>query len=152
MDDDGAISLEDATCLVRRALLALAVGDVGAIDLFTEDVIGESPIINVRSRSELANQLLDRSGGLSNVEFELDRVEMIAPDTVVASIRVAGDFTGEVLFNDDLLFGPTGQRIHVVATSRMVIRQRRIAKFQTFYDDENVLDQFRGAPRRPETQ
>ena len=144
MDDDEAISLEDATCLAQRVLLALAVGDVGEIELFTEDVIGESPIINVRSRVELGNQLLDRAGGLSNVEFDLDHVEVTAPDTVVASFRVAGDFTGEVLFNDDLLFSPTGRRIQVEGKTLVVFRQRRIAKFQTFYDGENVLDQFRG--------
>lgn len=147
MEDEDAISLEHATCLLRRALLALAVGDVGAIELFTEDVTGEGPNLCVRSRTELGYQLLDRAGALSNVEFELDRVEAIAPDAVVAWWRVAGVHTGEVLFNEDLYFEPTGRPIRLSVTTRVVFRQRRIAAFQTSYDDGDLFDQIRGAPR-----
>jgi ketosteroid isomerase-like protein len=150
MEGEGAVSFEEATCLVRRALLALATGDVGAIDIFTEDVIGDSPNLRVRSRSELQYQLLDRFGALSNVDFHLDRVETDGPATVVASWRVAGDHTGEVLFNEDVYFAPSGRRIRLSVTTRVVFRQGRIAAFETFYDDQNLFDQIRGRPSHPD--
>jgi len=146
MDDDDPISLADATCLLRRALFALAVGDVGAIELFTEDVVGDGPNLRVRSRTELGYQLLDRAGALSNVEFDLDRVEAGAPCEVVASWRVAGDHTGEVMFDDDVYFEPTGRRIRLSVTTRVVFRRRRIAAFQTSFDDTDLFDQIRGGP------
>lgn len=150
MDDEGPISLADATCVLRRALFALVVGDVGALELFTEDVIGDSIVLCVRSRTELEYQLLDRAGALSNVEFDLDRVLMGAPDTVVASWRVAGVHTGEVLFNEDVFFAPTGRTIRVSMTTRVRFRQHRIAAFRTSYDGEDLLDQLRGGPSQPD--
>ena len=152
MEDHEAISLEDATDLLRRALFALAVGDVGAIDLFTEDVVGEGPNLHVRSRTELGNQLLDRAGALSNVEFDLDRVDAIAPAEVVAAWRVVGDHTGEVMFNDDMFFDPTGRRIRLSVTTRAVFRQRRIAAFETSYEDGDLFDQIQGGPLSPDVR
>jgi SnoaL-like polyketide cyclase len=144
------ISLADASCVLRRALLALAVGDVGALELFTEDVIGDSPVLCVRSRTELEFQLLDRVGALSNVEFDLDQVSMTGPDTAVVSWRVAGDHTGEVLFNEDIFFGPTGRQIRMSLTTLVRFSQRRIAEFGTSYDDTDLFDQLRGRPSEPD--
>ena len=108
MDVDGSMSLEDATCVVRRALLALTLGGVAEIELFTEDVIGDAPHLRVRSRSELRYQLIDREGALSNVEFDLDRVEVAGNGEVVARWRVAADHTGDVMFNEDVYFAGQG--------------------------------------------
>lgn len=152
MDDDVALSLDDVTCLLRRALLALAIGDVGAIDLFTEDVTGDSSNVCIRSRSELGYELLDRAGALSNVDFHLDRVESTGADTVVAWWRAAGDHTGEALFNEDLFFEPTGRRIRMWATTRVVFRRRRIAAFETIYDGGDLFDQLLNGPSSPDGQ
>jgi len=146
MDDEAPISLADATSVLRRALLALAVGDVGALELFTEDVIGDSPNLYVRSRTELGYQLLDRAGALSNVGFDLDRVVMDGPDTAVASWRVTGDHTGEVMFNEDIYFPPTGRKIRLAVTTNVEFRQRQIAAFRTSYDGGDLFDQIRGGP------
>ena len=148
--DDEAISLEEATCLLRRALFALAVGDVGAIELFTEDVSGEGPNLNVRSRTELGHQLLDRAGALSNVDFDLDGVEACGPAEFVATWRVAGDHTGEVMFNDDVFFDPTGRQVRLSVTTQVVFTQRRIAAFRTSYEDGDLFDQIRGVPQNPD--
>jgi hypothetical protein len=90
MDDDGAFSIADATSILGRALLALAIGDVDELGLFTEDVTGEGPTLTVRSRVDLEYQLLDRAGALSNVAFSLERVDGVGPVEVVASWHVAG--------------------------------------------------------------
>jgi hypothetical protein len=152
MDDDVALSLDDMTCLLRRALLALAVGDVGAIEMFTEDLTGDSTNLCIRSRSELGYELLDRAGALSNVEFHLDRVESTGTETAVAWWRAAGDHTGEAMFNEDVLFEPTGRRIRMWATTRVVFRQRRIAGFETIYDGGDLFDQIRNGLSCPDGQ
>jgi predicted ester cyclase len=150
MDVQEPISVADATYLVRRALFALAAGDTEALELFTEDVIGDGPVLHVRSRLELGYQLLDRMGALSNIEFDLDRVE-IEPDSgaVLASWRVAGDHTGEVMFNEDLYFAPTGRHIRMCMTTRLMFRQHRIAEFRTSYHGADLLDQIADSPLDP---
>lgn len=150
MEKEEPISLADATCVLRRALFALAVGEVGALELFTEDVVGDSPYLTVRSRTELEYQLLDRAGAFSNVEFDLDRVLMSAPDSAVASWCLAGVHTGAVLFNEDVYFAPTGRAIRVSMTTRVRFRHRRIAEFRTSFEDGDLFDQLRGRPSNPD--
>ena len=72
------------------ALLAIVAGDRGALDMFTEDVSGDSPNMCVRSRSELEYQLIDRAGALSNIEFAIDRVDPADPGVIanVAAVRL----------------------------------------------------------------
>ena len=144
MDDGEARSLADATCILRRAMLALAVGDVDALELFTEDVVVDSPILRVWSRTELGYQLLDRAEALSNVEFDVAHVEMTGADTAVATWSVAGDHTGGVLFNDDVYFAPSGRRIHLSGTTRALFRERRIAAVRTTHDHGDLFEQIRG--------
>ena len=150
MDDEAPISLADAACVLRAALFAFTVGDVGALELFTEDVIGDSPNLRVRSRTELEYQLIDRAGALSNVEFDLDGVAMEGPNCAVATWRVAGVHTGEVLFNEDIYFAPTGRQIRLSMTTQALFRQRRIAMFRTSYADGDLFDQIRGRPSDPD--
>lgn len=151
MDDGAPISLEDATSILRRALFALAVGDVGALELFTDDVSGDGPNMFVRSKTELGYQLLDRAGALSNVEFSLDRVVMNGdPDTAVASWRVNGDHTGEVMFNEDVYFQATGRKIRMRVTTEVVFRHGRIAVFRTSYEGDDLFRQIRGDPPPPD--
>jgi len=83
---------------------------------------------------------------LSNVGFDLDHVVMDGPDTAVASWRVTGDHTGEVMFNEDIYFPPTGRKIRLAVTTNVEFRQRQIAAFRTSYDGGDLFDQIRGGP------
>ena len=150
MDDEEAIPLAEVTCILGRALMAFATGDVEAMELFTDDVIGDGPNLHVRSQSELQNQLLDRAGALSNVAFSLDQVDVVGPKTFVASWRVAGDHTGPLMLNEDLLFEPSGRRIDLSVTTRVVVRGRRIAEFQAAYVDGDPVEQIRGLSPSPD--
>ncbi len=143
--NDASVSIDEARDLVHRALFAMVVGDVEASDLFTPDVTGESPNMYVRSRIELEDQLSDRTGGLTNVDFMLDRVEEVSPGWLV-SWRVSGDHTGSLLLNEDLYFAPSGSRIAVSARTHFVLQSQRIRAFRTSYDSEDLAAQLRGRP------
>jgi hypothetical protein len=142
VEDDDFISIAEARHVLGRALPAIVSGDIGAIELFTEDVAGDSPDMRVRSRTELGNQLIDRAETLSNVEFRLDRVEADHPG-VRATWHMAGDHTGEVLFNEDQLFEPSGRRIVLTATTHARFRSGRSCEFLTTSEDADLIDQIR---------
>jgi hypothetical protein len=144
---DHSLSIEEVRDLVHRALFAMVVGDVEASDLFTHDVKGDSPNMYVRSRIALEDQLSDRAGGLSNVEFTLDRVEE-AGDGWLATWRVSGEHTGTMLLNEDVFFAPSGHRIALSAETQFLLQGRRIREFQTSYDDEALVAQLRGGQPR----
>jgi ketosteroid isomerase-like protein len=142
MGQDRSMSDEQAHALVERALAAIVSGDVSALELFTDDVVGDSPNMCVHSRSELEFQLIDRQGALSNIELTVESIETVEPG-VTATWRMSGDHTGEVLFNEDELFEPSGRRIQVSATTLVQFRDRHICAFRTDYDDRDLYDQVR---------
>ena len=142
--DDEPVSMDEVREIAHRALFALVVGDVDESHLFTQDVTGDSPNMYVRSRIDLEDQLSDRTGGLSNVELTVDRIEEVS-DGWLATWRVRCDHTGSLLLNEDVLFAPTGRRIDVSGTTHLVLHGRRVRAFRTSYDDENVAAQLRGA-------
>ena len=143
--DEESVSIDEVRDLVQRALFAIVVGDVdGSDDLFTQDVTGDSPYMYVRSRIGLEDQLSDRSGGLTDVDLTVDRVEEMS-DGWLATWRVSGDHTGRLMLNEDVYFAPTGHRIDVSATTHLVLKGRRVRAFRTSYDEQDVAAQLRGA-------
>jgi hypothetical protein len=140
---DDAISVSDALVVLRRALPAIISGDLSGLELFTEDVTGLSPDMVIRSRVELEHQLLDRQGSLSRAAFAIDLIEADQTGFVVRW-RMSGDHTGELLFNEDELFEPSGVRVQLSATTCVRFRGRRIRTFETTYDDRDLFDQLRG--------
>jgi len=145
MGGSHAISMRRAIRLLRRALPAIVNGDVGAIGLFTDDVIGESPNLRVRSRAELECHLTDRAGALSDIEFAIDRIERSAGGLTV-TWHLSGFHTGVVLFNEDELFDPSGRRVDLSARTEVQFRARRICAFETSYDGQDLIDQIRPGP------
>jgi hypothetical protein len=142
MSEVRSISLDQACDVLRHALAGIVSGDVSVLGLFTDDVVGDSPNMRVGSRSELEFQLIDRLGTLSNIEFTIDRIEAV-DSGVLATWRMSGDHTGEVLFNEDELFEASGLRIRLLATTAVQFRGRRICAFRTDYDDGDLYDQIR---------
>jgi hypothetical protein len=141
------ISIAEARSILGHALEALICGDLRAIDLFVEDVGGDSPNMCVRTRDELANQMLDRVGAFSNVEFAIDRLERVDQE-FVASWHMSGVHTGAVLLNEDEFFEASGLPIELSATTHVAFRGRRIAAFRTAYDGSDPFELLR---RRPTT-
>jgi hypothetical protein len=145
VSDEGAISMEKARSLLYRAIPAVVTGDLTTIELFTEDVIGDAEQLSVRSRTDLEHQMADRSGVLSRIDFRLDGVEEFIPG-VIATWRLSGDHTGEVLLDEDVLLEPTGRRIDLSAMTRVVFRQHRICWFDNIFDGPGLVEQIRRPP------
>ena len=145
MEEQESISIAEARSVLDRALHAIIRGDVRGIELFTEDVVGESPNMFVISRTELGNQLLDRARAFSNLEFTIDRLERAAPG-FVATWHMSADHTGDVLFNEDEFFEATGRRIELSAMTWFQFRARLICAFRTTYDGRDPFDEMRRRP------
>ena len=149
MNDESEISIEDARSLLCRAIPAAATGDVTAIELFTEDVIGDAEDLRIRSRTDLEHQLIDRSGVLSRVDFCLDDLEELA-DGVIATWRLSGDHTGEVLLDEDELLEPSGRRIVLSAKTQVRFRGHRVCWFHSVFDGPSLVAQISAhQARRP---
>jgi ketosteroid isomerase-like protein len=115
-------------------------GDVTALALFTEDVVGASPLVEVNNREDLRAQLSDRRDGLTEIDVCFDAITGDEP-TVVVSWRVAADHTGEILVNEDAFYEPTGRRFRMSVVSHLTFREGRISAFRHEYDADGLRSQ-----------
>jgi ketosteroid isomerase-like protein len=127
--------------LFEDAVRALVSGDTdGVASLFTEDVVGWSPVLSVSSLAELQAEVAERDDALSNLEITVDSIDFIG-DKAIAEWRVAADHTGPLLIDDDLLVEPTGRHVILAGVIIAEFRGNQIRAFRTYFDDAALLEQ-----------
>ena len=130
-----------AASLVARALeAAITGGDSLARELFTQDVVGWSPHLQVASLAELAAEFAEREDVLSNASVTVGTVDLL-PGKVIAEWHIAADHTGPFLIADELLVEPTGRRILLAGATFAELRGDRICAFRHYFDDTALLKQ-----------
>jgi hypothetical protein len=122
---------------VKNAVWWIATGEPLAAEVFTRDVVGTSPIMEARGRDDVLSKLGDRRSGLTNVEVGIDRVEC-DEDEVVVVWHMAGDHTGAMLVNEDVLYEPSGRRLRLAVVSTFTLREGAIASFHNEFDIDDL--------------
>ena len=126
---------------LRRLLHAAATGDGPSMaDLVTDDVIGWSPNLLVRSRSELVSAVDRRDDALSGIEIDIHALDQVG-DKAIAEWHLAADHTGPLLVDGDLVVDPTGRRLHVSGATFAEFDGDRICAFRTYFDDLALVEQ-----------
>jgi len=134
--------------LVGAALRAIITGEDDVLEyLFTDDVSGQSPNMYVLDRDELAHQLADRRGALTDVVITVDEIGGTGPDLVVRW-SFSGTHSGTALLNEDEFFEPTGRQLHLDVVSELLMRDGRICAFRSRYDDADLAGQSLGSRPR----
>src|SRR5215213_9207387 len=96
--------------VLRDALRAAATGDQALIErVYTEDVSGWSPVLDVTSRDDLATDLRGREAAFSDLDLTLDPIDAVG-DKLIAEWRVGATHSGPLVL-DELELEPTGRRI-----------------------------------------
>ena len=86
-----------------------ATGDQALIErVYTEDVAGWSPVLDVTSRDDLAADLRGREAAFSDIDLTLDPIDAVG-DKLIAEWRVAATHSGPLVL-DDLELLPTTNR------------------------------------------
>ena len=138
--------LSDPGLVFRAALQAVVLGDASHFrDFFADDVTFASPHLMVTSRSSLQAALGEPENSLHDIAIVVSSLDAIG-DKVVAEWRLEGTFSGPLLFDDDLLIEPTGDRVQLHGASVAEFRRGHITSFRHYFDDSEFLDQIPGVP------
>jgi ketosteroid isomerase-like protein len=125
--------------VLRDALHAAATGDQALIErVYTEDVTGWSPVLEVSSRDDLAADLRGRKAVFSDIDLTLDPVDA-AGDKLIAEWRVEATHTG-VLALDDLELAPTGRRVELRGVLIAEFEGDRIRRFRQYWNEVDLID------------
>jgi len=125
--------------VLRDALRAAATGDQALIErVYTEDVSGWSPVLDVTSRDDLATDLRGREAAFSDLDLTLDPIDAVG-DKLIAEWRVAATHSGPLVL-DELELEPTGRRIELRGVFIAELEGDRIRAFRQYWDEAELLD------------
>jgi ketosteroid isomerase-like protein len=132
---------ESNKSLLSKALqaeLGLASVEPGA--LFTDDVVGWSPIANVSGLGDAAELSAERNVAFSNVTIGLRSLDEVG-NRAYAEWLVEADHTGPFPVDDGVVIEPTNRRVVLPGVTVADFRGGKIHSYRTYFDDVLLLEQ-----------
>jgi ketosteroid isomerase-like protein len=135
-------SRKDVLLKALEAEAGVASVDLGT--LFTDDVVGWSPIMSVPGLSAVAELSAQRDTAFSNVVISLRGLDEVG-NKAFAEWLVEADHTGPFVLGDDLVVEATGRRVQLAGATVADFRDGKIRSFRTYFDDVSLIEQLVGA-------
>lgn len=133
----------------RKDVLSKALeAEVGglAVDpgtLFTDDVVGWSPLATVSGLTALADRSAVNDEAYSNVTITYRGLDEVG-NKVVAEWVIEGDHTGPLVLGEDAVVDATGRHVQMAGVTVADFREGKIRSFRTYFDDLSLIEQILG--------
>jgi ketosteroid isomerase-like protein len=134
-------SRKDVLLKALEAEVGGASVDPGA--LFTDDVVGWSPIVNVSGLPALRELFAQREVAFSNVVIMFRGLDEVG-NKAFAEWLVEADHTGPLDLGEDAVVEATGRRVRLPGVTVADFREGKIRSFRTYFDDASLLEQLAG--------
>jgi len=108
--------------------------------LFTDDVVGWSPIATVSGLKDLADLAAMRETTFSNVVIMFRGLDEVG-NKAVAEWLVEADHTGPMVLGEDAVLEATGRRVRLAGVTVADFRGEKIRSFRTYFDDVSLIEQ-----------
>jgi ketosteroid isomerase-like protein len=139
------MSANDRRQVMQRALEACILGHIESLpELFTEDVSGWSPNMLVGSRADLTEVVADREDALSDVNLQVDALDVFG-NKGFAEYRVSAVFSGPFVISEDTVIDPNGREVVLGAAMVAEFKGDKISAFRNYFDDATLMEQMLAA-------
>ena len=108
--------------------------------LFTDDVVGWSPIATVSGLTDLVELAADRETTFSNVVIMFRGLDEVG-NKAFAEWLVEADHTGPMVLGEDVVLEATGRRVRLAGVTVADFRGEKIRSFRTYFDDVSLIEQ-----------
>ena len=112
--------------------------------LFTEDVVGWSPIATVSGLAALADLAALREEAFSNVVIMFRGLDEVG-NKAFAEWVVEADHTGPLVLGEDAVLEATGRHVQLAGVTVADFRDGKIRSYRTYFDDVSLIEQIVGA-------
>ena len=109
-------------------------------DVFTDDVVGWSPIATVFGLPDLVGLAANRDSAFSNVVIMFRGLDEVG-NKAFAEWLIEADHTGPLDLGDGALAEATGRRIQMAGVTVADFRQNKIKSYRTYFDDMSLIEQ-----------
>jgi len=134
-------SRKDVLLKAIEAELGGAGVDPGTV--FTDDVVGWSPIASVSGLKDLADLAAARDDAFSNVVVMFRGLDEVG-NRAYAEWLIEADHTGPLALGDDVVLDATGRRVMLAGVTVADFRAGKIRSFRTYFDDVSLIEQIVG--------
>ncbi len=134
----------------RKEVLSDAIkAEVGAASvdlktLFTDDVTGWSPYVNVSGLTGLVDLAALREEAFSNVVVTFRGLDEVG-NKAFAEWLIEADHTGPLVLSEDSALEATGRHVLLPGVTVADFREGKIRSFRTYFDDLSLIEQIVGA-------
>jgi ketosteroid isomerase-like protein len=111
--------------------------------LFTDDVVGWSPIATMSGLTALADLSALRELAFSNVVVTLRGLDE-AGNKAFAEWLIEADHTGPLVLGDDAALEATGRHVQLAGVTVADFRDGKIRSFRSYFDDASLIEQIVG--------
>ena len=108
--------------------------------LFTDDVVGWSPIATVSGLADLVDLAAVRETTFSNVVIMFRGLDEVG-NKAFAEWLIEADHTGPMVLGEDAVLEATGRRVRMAGVTVADFRGEKIRSFRTYFDDVSLIEQ-----------
>ena len=108
--------------------------------LFTDDVVGWSPIATVSGLTDLAVLAAVRDTAFSNVVIMFRGLDEVG-NKAFAEWLIEADHTGPMVLGEDAVLDATGRHVRMAGVTVADFRGEKIRSFRTYFDDVSLIEQ-----------
>ncbi|MFL6163662.1 MAG: nuclear transport factor 2 family protein [Jatrophihabitantaceae bacterium] len=126
--------------LLKAVEAEVGGASVDPVTLFTDDVVGWSPIATVSGLADLADLSAARETAFSNVVVMLRGLDEVG-NKAFAEWQVDADHTGPLALGQDAVLEATGRHVQLAGVTVADFRGEKIRSFRTYFDDVSLIEQ-----------
>jgi ketosteroid isomerase-like protein len=133
----------------KDVLLSALEAEVGGASfdpgsLFTDDVVGWSPIATVSGLAEVAALAALRETAFSNVVIMFRGLDEVG-NKAFAEWVVEADHSGPLVLDEGAVLDATGRRVRLAGVTVADFRGGKIRSYRTYFDDLSLIEQMAAA-------
>jgi len=126
--------------LLKALESELGTGSADPSTLFTDDVVGWSPLATVSGLGALKELAAIHDMGFSNVELSIRGLDEVG-NKAVAEWIIDADHTGPLVLSEDAVLEATGRHIQMAGATVADFRDGKIRSYRTYFDDVSLIEQ-----------
>jgi ketosteroid isomerase-like protein len=129
----------------KDVLLKAIEAEVGgaSVDLstlFTDDVVGWSPIATMSGLTDVADVAAGHDTAFSNVVITFRGLDEVG-NKAFAEWLIEADHTGPLVLGEDAVVEATGRHIRMAGVTVADFRGQKIRSFRSYFDDVSLIEQ-----------